>query len=83
MILDQMGVVTVQSRRMCSGVSGVVWHKGHEESMKIFRLWSRDLVGRLLWQKSHIKVLILRRVGVFQIHFHLLLGASEVRSQAR
>ena len=36
MILDQMGAVTVQSRRMSSGVSGVVWYKGHEESIMIF-----------------------------------------------
>ena len=49
MILDQMRVVTVQSRSMYRGVSRVVWHNGHEGSMMIFRLWSKDLVGRLLW----------------------------------
>ena len=72
MILDQMGAVAVQSESMCRGVSGVLWHKGHEESMIIFRLWSKDLVGRLLQQESHMKVLILGRVRSFQIHFHLL-----------
>lgn len=49
MILNQIGVVAVQSRRMWSRVLGVVRHKGQEESFVIFLLWSRDLVGRLLW----------------------------------
>lgn len=51
--------------------------------MMIFRMWSKDLVGRLLWQESHMKVLILGRVGSFQIPFPFVVRSfgSETTSK--